>query len=500
MPVKINKRGTLISAILVLVTVYMFNSFWSYKNYTLYDNGNWESGKTKLKKGVIAAWCMMFTKAGLSKNILNISAWLGYQELIYKKPVCPSSVTFRCRAYNRQFCFYTNKTDTVSEGLYFSYSHDTTCCRFKVNNAGKFIYTQNFTVGKELKNNHWNTCRVSFTNDSGYLMINNKAYGCWPQNINCNRKIGFRGSGYNVYVDDIYYTDRAGNNILIDNFTPPSHINSQALWLLAVLLALLILFNGQRLYISAVSLFIMSAFCLIYFWVLSAWYPRSFIDIDFKGHTSSIELEGQVRARLRKEYPLNEFSGKKNLILFIGSSQTWGAGISTQGKTMPQLIEDTLRTFFNDTSITVINCGISGHTSEKLLAVYKTEWIKYRPSLVIINSGTNDADTAVLRNSIHQFLDLDDSLKIKTVLIAEPNDLYHTEKLKLNHLILVQEAAKYKRCSMVQVQAWMDSCNTKGFIWWDYVHLTDYGYELMADKITAPIIVAVKGSDRFTFK
>jgi len=44
------------------------------------------------------------------------------------------------------------------------------------------------------------------------------------------------------------------------------------------------------------------------------------------------------------------------------------------------------------------------------------------------------------------------------------------------------EAKKYGvKCLSLQQQ--IDSASTSGFLWWDYVHFTDYGYKVLADLI-----------------
>jgi len=472
--------------ILVTSTLVVLNQFLSYKEYTLYENRHWESGKTKLKKGVVATWCMVFTKAGVSGNKLNISAWQGYQEFIYYKPFSQiNNVQFLCKSANRPFAYFINKSDSISHGIYFNYRDDSISCFFTCNKGGKFTSKQDFSIGSALKNKEWNQIKIETRKNCVNLSINNRFLNKWDATLPDSTKIGFRGSSDNVYIDDIYIS---GKTNIVESFSPPFILHWQTFIVFFFLLLLLIVFPSNKLLISSISLLTISFIYAIYFWILSSRYPHSDNYIDFKGVSSNIESEQDVCTRLSKEYQYNSTANKRKVILFIGSSQTWGAGISENGKTIPEIIQDTLRTRFNDTSILVVNCGISGSTSDKLLSIYKNEWIRYKPMLTIINLSTNDYDTIVFRKSLMQFVELNKSRRIKTLFLAEPNDLFHTPRLADNHRIMNNIARQENGVQVVNIQQYMDSCQTLGFIWWDYVHLTDYGYILIANKIKDPII------------
>lgn len=477
---------TFLLSMLVISTSFTLNQFISYKNYTLYENGHWESGKTKLKKGVVATWCMLFTKAGLSRNTLNISAWQGYQEFIYYKPLYYiKKIQFQCKSNNRPFTLFINKTDSISYGIYFNYQNDSISCLFSCDNSGKFILKHDFSIGTALKNSKWNEINVETKDKHVVLAINNRDMGSWELPIPNTTKIGFRGSSNAIYIDDIIIT---GKTNMLEFFSPPISTHWQAFLSLFILLLLLTVFPSNKLFIALIAFFTISFIYALYFWFLSSRYPHSDNYIDFKGVSSNIESEQEVCTRLKTEYPLKNTANKRNVILFIGSSQTWGAGTSWNGKTIPEIIQDTLRAKFNDTATLVINCGISGSTSDKLFSIYKKEWIQYKPLLTIINLSTNDYDTIVFRKSLSSFAKLNDSLKIKTLFIAEPNDLFHTPRLAENHRIMNMIANQELKVPVINIQQYMDSCQGLGFIWWDYVHLTDYGYVLMANKIKDPII------------
>ena len=72
-------------------------------------------------------------------------------------------------------------------------------------------------------------------------------------------------------------------------------------------------------------------------------------------------------------------------ILFIGSSQTWGAGASTTENTFVHRFENLVNAHDTTESVTCINTGISGLTSTELFKFYQEKWISAAPKVVIIN-------------------------------------------------------------------------------------------------------------------
>jgi lysophospholipase L1-like esterase len=201
-----------------------------------------------------------------------------------------------------------------------------------------------------------------------------------------------------------------------------------------------------------------------------------------------------VCKRVKTQYPISD---KKPIILFIGSSQTWGAGASSPDKAYPYLVEKKLRSYFHDSTITVINAGICGTTSDILYGYYTKEWYQHHPLLTVIDLSHNDHDSIIFRKNIRKFLEFDQSKNIKTLLIAEPNN-YTRDPLEANHRAMKQEGTQYN-VETVPIQAYMDRCFDSGFIWWDWVHMTDYGYCVFSEGIT-PYIVKELEKDSLLLK
>ena len=61
---------------------------------TIHNNGNWISSKTKLENGVIGAYSFVLERQALAKGHLNLGAWHGFQEVLYKDKLYVEEIAF----------------------------------------------------------------------------------------------------------------------------------------------------------------------------------------------------------------------------------------------------------------------------------------------------------------------------------------------------------------------------------------------------------------------
>ena len=97
-----------------------------------------------------------------------------------------------------------------------------------------------------------------------------------------------------------------------------------------------------------------------------------------------------------KWVPLQRSQGKPR-ILFLGGSTTYGSAIKDPAKTYPAQIRDLLKNQRPEgvEDIEVINAGLTWGTSAELLTHYQFKYRYYRPDLVVIHTGLNDAQANV---------------------------------------------------------------------------------------------------------
>ena len=121
-----------------------------------------------------------------------------------------------------------------------------------------------------------------------------------------------------------------------------------------------------------------------------------------------------------------------------------------------------------------------------------------KPLLTVIDLSHNDSDPIIFRKYIRKFLEYNGLRNIKTILIAEPDDYAYTSTLQENHRVMQEEGDRFK-VPIIAMQQYMDSSYEKGFLWWDLVHMTDYGYRLFSERVT-PCIINELERDSLLFK
>lgn len=185
--------------------------------------------------------------------------------------------------------------------------------------------------------------------------------------------------------------------------------------------------------------------------------------------------------------------------LLVGTSQTLGAGAWVLEDTFFVRIHHYLRAAIpKRTSIESINISISGANSEELLQVYKQDYLKLQPDLVVINLSNNDynLDSTGFVENVDTFLRINRENEIRTILVEEANDPENIpikRHLASNHMSLRAFGRKYD----VPVLPMHDffgrtDISSSGAIWWDTVHLTSYGQELAAEMLGPHILKALK--------
>lgn len=94
-----------------------------------------------------------------------------------------------------------------------------------------------------------------------------------------------------------------------------------------------------------------------------------------------------------KAVPLDKREGVLR-VLCLGGSTTYGWTVAKPEEAYPAVLEEMLRTNLPPgfTDVEVINAGLPWGTSAEILTHYHFKYHYYRPDLVIINTGGNDAE------------------------------------------------------------------------------------------------------------
>jgi hypothetical protein len=183
-------------------------------------------------------------------------------------------------------------------------------------------------------------------------------------------------------------------------------------------------------------------------------------------------------------------SGPLYRVLFVGASQTVGAGALTLEDTSFALVHRYLRDVIPG-SIYLESINISSPSPE-LLKEYDDKYLKFRPDIVVIN---------LFGTAIDGFLKQNELYGIKTILLENANtsEKYDTDDLLSNHEALGRLAKRYN----VPVYSLHDFLSQptiagSGALWWDDGHLTSYGQRVVGRWLAPKVLAELQSTPATT--
>ncbi len=212
-------------------------------------------------------------------------------------------------------------------------------------------------------------------------------------------------------------------------------------------------------------------------------------------------------ALLRFDAPLPKFSaaltsGQPVSVIALGSSSTQGIGASSPKACYPVKLQAELQQRFPQNKITVENLGIGGQLATDMLQRIKTDVIPRKPTLVIWQTGVNDAMRGVnvekFRETVVAGIDQLQHAGIDVVLL----DMQYFPKAEKvrdfpRFLVAMRQVAEQRRVPILQRFAIMKNLVTTAqftaqqLLAADLFHPNDYSYgclgQLMADALQGEV-------------
>ena len=206
-------------------------------------------------------------------------------------------------------------------------------------------------------------------------------------------------------------------------------------------------------------------------------------------YCSSLNEECEI-IRNRKTRGLSAVKAPSYRIMMVGSSQTMGAGASNIQSTFFALTHQKLKALLPGVVLESVNLSAAGTVSTDRLLVYKQHYLNFQPDVVVINLSNNDISAELFRQNISEFLTLNKAAGIKTILLMEANNQERQGILGVTyqHRVLSELSKEFQ----VPVYSHHEffgrpEVYSSGFIWWDGVHFTDYGHQLMAEWLSPKV-------------
>ena len=474
-------------------TALVAGEIWREEHNTLHDNARWVSTKVGLAKGVIGGVATVTTRTALHRNRLNLGSWHGFQEFLYRERLDLHELEFDFELAPDSWMVLRLDDGQRMLGVRFSRQAGFPSMVFEATPAGEFSDRWVFDPGTHAEG--WRRARVERSADGELAFwLDGRELGriAGPQGP---VRFGFRGSFAESWLDRVRVRSADSQQLVQEDFS-----SDRGRWLPFVLFTLLggalhaafMAILSRRgtssatrrwrlsLRLSLLSLALAGlVFGVVYRWMAGR-YPD---DVDFRDYKTNIEFEDEILPKLRDQYG-ESTPPDVTRILFIGSSQTWGAGVERAEQAYPHRIEVALNEGAGGKRYECINSGISGARVGGLYEFFEEEWSRWLPEVVVIDLSYNDRNISdQFAAGVRDFVQLAGSIDARVLLITEPAAPgFEHEGLNQNHQSL-RAIAEEAGVALIEMQRVLDERADTGFLWWDSVHLTSLGHRLFAQTL-----------------
>jgi lysophospholipase L1-like esterase len=505
------RKKTAVFLSLQLLSALFIGQIWSSRLNSIQHYADWIPTKATLARWVMGTDGLLKGTQATHGYRLNLGAWHGHQEFVYKHPLRPARIEFKFfLPGDSYFDLIFNKDDDGFCGIRIGDNALFPNIFFNAEDQGKFTSQTRYSA-EPLSSEAWNSCEVQFSSATISLALNGRPVKTFDVPVKIRQRIGFRGSRKSVLVDDI----------LIRTTSPEALIKEDFFNIRQILICSFIAFAGIRLAHLAVILVFSSFFknpgvlskrlallnmnLLIVSFLLFAghflWagrYPKEGGVLQKLSLKNLPDLRWGTVEKIEKEIlARTDRPGAAGTcrILLMGSSQAWGAGARLEHETVARRLEDFLNQNPPQKGVRYecINAGMSGVDSTFLLECYKDFWLKSPPTAVVLMLSSNDKNhPEILGTNLQKLIDLNRSLGIGTFFVLEANSPeYPSGALDRAHDSM-RKVAEKNGIRIANAHDFLKKRARDGFLWWDFVHLTSYGQELLARHIYENIHAALR--------
>jgi lysophospholipase L1-like esterase len=465
---------------------------------SLERSGHWLATKTTLERGVMGAFNFMKGGQSVARSRLNLSAWFGYQEVLYKRPLALREAEFEFQLGPKAWlCFVFAKTDSGFAGVRLSLSERFPSQFFTASEAGEFLTRVPLRL-PALKPRGWHRALLRFDARGAALLIDGQPAGDFQAPLPTPQLVGFRGGRRVALVQSVVFREHAGDALrpvsdVHESFAATDQLRASAATLLAVLCLNGAAFWWLRrrdprraafatLLANGVGA-VLVGLVLAYQAYSASRYPaldRALLASESEWKIASAE---EVRALVRRRYA-GAPAGRR--VLFLGTSQTWGAGAQRKAETFVEVVERRLNESEAPQRFECVNGGISAVDSGYLVDVFDSEWRHLGARAVVIDLGNNDGDAQRLAQNLGRLIALARGASAAPLVVLEPNSAEDPgadiEALRVRHAAM-RRVAEASGVPVVDMHAHLAQQEDRGFLWWDSVHLTSFGQRLFAERL-----------------
>ncbi len=468
----------------------------SVRGNTLQRNGNWVATKAGFEEPLVGAKPYVTGTQALAQNCLSLTAWNGCQEVLYRKSVVPEEIEFRMllTSQDSYLVVIFNKDAKGFDGIRLSPSPKKPSMLLSALDSGQF--TRKRPLNLNVAVGAWQSVRLRFAQEELTLEIDGKETALAVHRADGPTGVGFRAGMNEALVDDVGIREL--------NVDPPFRETfsgrwpwedwlrlTEALTVLELLLVLVFLrfFSLGRIFGMATSVHLCAIACLLVllpftFFVLARRYPSFLEGMPFP----SLARFGKYAQQRFREIDGNcaEPSDPSVRKVFVtGSSQTFGMGARIRAEGCVPALERLLNGEGDGRSrYKCVNGAVQGTHANFIALLFEEHAAPCKPAIAVVNLGYNDSCEKTPLDEYGGYLariaKTAKAANIKLILVQEPRNDEDSTNLLPVYDVMARVAAE-EGVPLVNASAFFQSHFDDGFIWWDRVHPTSYGHQLLAE-------------------
>ncbi|MDD5630181.1 MAG: SGNH/GDSL hydrolase family protein, partial [Elusimicrobia bacterium] len=491
----------------------------------------------------------LITRAALSGNRLDLGTWTGGNELILRQELTPRRISLRLRLDDQAYlAVLFNRTASGFSAVRLSRSADYPNAFLRGRPEGRIVSSE--PLEWLLLDGSWHRLELDFGSQGLTASLDGQDPVRIPQAEAAPGAFGLRNGMRSAKVDDIRLEDESGR-VWRESFHNTGHWPGVILCNCVLALLLFACLRAWPAAFSACGLVLAVCGSL---WLAFDYFRWSRLEVDvlsrpLSGAAQRSALEKAEAARYaffsawdrlmggtpatrealiaqgyagittgsgpvfcgsgQDDRPVQLqpgpdlealFSAPKTAfrILFVGTSQTIGAGAPHLADTFAFLAHAALvKSLGPARRVETLNMAVSGSDSAVLFDDYRRLYRRFRPDLVVLDLSGNDPPDRVA-SGVGDFLRLNQAAHVRSILLKEANsnETPCLQDLLEKHRVLDELARRYS-VPIYDLHGFLNAPEVfkTGWLWWDTVHMTPYGQQLVAAWL-APKLRAELGSYR----
>ncbi len=499
-PIRARLRDLWVCALLGVVVAILAGRALGLARDTLENNGRWRVTKTEMEIPLLGAQSFYSGRQALAGGALDLGAWHGFQQVVYRDALELEALDldFRPTAGSYLVVLFGGTEAGAFFGLRLSNHAGFPSAFLEIAESGEFRRREPLDAPVlEPKSLHHLRLELGH---SATAILDGTPIGSFDAELPERQSVGLRGGSAHVFVDNVVLRTRRGSPIREGFDLPPDTIA----WTLLLGLALVALpaalagwarrrgGGARRALLRLATGELMTIAVLAAAQPMAARVGRSYPEKD----AALVRAEEAARRealaaaieRTRAAYPVPLADGTARLV-FVGSSQTAGVGARRAREIWVSRIERRLNSHdHGGLAWECVNAGVSSARSTHLRPAVQRTWSRLEARALVIDLASNDGNVEVFVDRMTRMVTSTLRRGAVPVLLLEPNSPEVRRRTLPHRHAALRAIAAEQHVPLVDMQAYLDDRHDAGFLWWDHVHLTSFGQELMAEGVYAALV------------